>query len=63
MEGKKKIVNYWLAKLKDVQKVPKLSDEHVEYRWLTKEEIKSMTVNVHPEFANLLDKFDMKNIV
>lgn len=35
--GNDKSVIYWLAELKDPQNQPKLSHEHTEFRWLTKD--------------------------
>lgn len=36
--GHDKFVVYWLAELKDPQTNPKLSHEHTEFRWVTKDD-------------------------
>lgn len=55
-KGKKKIVKFWLAELKDVRKEPELSAEHSEYRWLDKDDaIRKCKV---PEFIEMINKFD-----
>lgn len=58
--GKSKTLDCWLAKLKDVQKAPKLSHEHSEYRWMTKNEITS--VLDYPEVTELINNFSFKDI-
>ncbi|XP_067621968.1 bis(5'-nucleosyl)-tetraphosphatase [asymmetrical] [Eurosta solidaginis] len=42
VQGKPKVVTYWLAQLKDVTKEPKLSDEHTEIKWLPKDTAKEI---------------------
>lgn len=53
---KMKTLDYYLAELKNPQQAPQLSHEHSEYRWLTKDEIKS--VLDHPDFIELIDSFE-----
>lgn len=55
-DGKKKTAYFWLAKLKNIEKQPELSDEHVEYRWVPKDE--AIELCKLPEFSNILNEFD-----
>lgn len=51
----KKRVQLWPAELKDPQKKPTLSHEHTDYRWVTKDEAKSL--NEHPCFSEMTSFF------
>lgn len=42
VNGKPKVVIYWLAELKDPSKEPILSEEHTELKWLNKEAAKEI---------------------
>ncbi|XP_031624551.1 bis(5'-nucleosyl)-tetraphosphatase [asymmetrical]-like [Contarinia nasturtii] len=55
-KGKKKTVKFWLAELKDGNKQPKLSHEHSEYRWMSKED--AILICDIPEFTEILNEFD-----
>lgn len=54
--GKKKTSVYWLAKLKNLQKQPELSDEHVDFRWVSKDE--AIELCKIPELSVILNQFD-----
>lgn len=56
--GKHKTVIYWLAELVNIEKSPTLSDEHSEYRWLTKDE--TIAICDVPEFTEIVNHFDGK---
>lgn len=53
--GRHKTVVYWPAELKDPQKVPTLSSEHIEFRWLPKDEVTSLIG--YPNFIEMLTYF------
>lgn len=55
VKGKDKVVVYWLAELRDAQKNPTLSDEHTEFRWLTKDE--AITIGGYSDFAEMVNHF------
>lgn len=58
VKGKDKIVVYWLAELKDVQKDPTLSDEHTEFKWLAKDE--AITLSGYADFAEMVKYYHDK---
>lgn len=62
VKGKDKIVVYWLAELRDATKNPKLSHEHIEFRWLTKDA--AIALSGFQDFANMVQHFDerIKNL-
>lgn len=55
VKGKPKTVVYWLAELVSGRD-PTLSDEHTDFKFLTKSEIPS--VSSYPEFNNMIDFFE-----
>lgn len=55
VKGKDKAVVYWLAELKNAQKVPILSDEHTEFRWLAKDD--AISLSGYPDFAEMVKHF------
>ncbi|XP_055297777.1 bis(5'-nucleosyl)-tetraphosphatase [asymmetrical]-like [Sitodiplosis mosellana] len=55
IEGVEKTVILWLAKLKDPQKKPILSDEHTEYQWATGDE--AALIYEHPCFREMVSFF------
>lgn len=54
VKGKPKVVVYWLAELIS-GRVPTLSDEHTEFKFLTKDEITS--VSTYPDFLEMVNHF------
>lgn len=59
VKGEHKTVVYWLAEPIDAQKDPILSEEHTEFRWVSKENAIEL-VKEYTEFAELLDYFEKK---
>lgn len=55
VKGNPKVVVYWLAELVS-GKDPTLSDEHTDFKFLPKDEIKSLAL--YPEFLRMVDYFD-----
>lgn len=55
--GKTKTVTFFLAELRNIHKVPRLSHEHKDYRWVNKDEA---TALYGTEFADMFDEFDRK---
>lgn len=55
-KGKKKTSVFWLAKLKNVDKQPELSEEHVDFRWVNKDE--AIELCKIPELSDKLNQFD-----
>lgn len=55
--GKNKISHFWPAELKSMNKIPTLSTEHSEYRWLDKDEA---VLLFGPEFIEMFTQFDKK---
>ncbi|CAD6997660.1 bis(5'-nucleosyl)-tetraphosphatase [asymmetrical] [Ceratitis capitata] len=55
VNDKPKVVIYWLAQLKDPNKEPMLSDEHVEMKWLSKDDAKR-TVG-YKDNQDMIDEF------
>lgn len=55
MKGKPKVVVYWLAELTSGRD-PTLSDEHTDFKFLSRDEVKSYTD--FPDFLGMLDEFD-----
>lgn len=53
-----KTVVYWLAELKDPEKKPKLSHEHTEYCWLTKDQ--AIQLVGFDDFAEMVNYFHEK---
>lgn len=56
MKGKPKVVVYWLAELTSGRD-PTLSDEHTEFKFLPKHEIKS--VATFPDFLKMVEQFEV----
>lgn len=54
VKGKPKVVVYWLAELISGRD-PTLSDEHTDFKFLSKDDIRS--VSTYPEFLNMVDYF------
>lgn len=54
VKGKPKVVVYWLAELTSGRD-PTLSDEHTEFKFLSKEDITS--VSRYPDFLRMVDYF------
>ncbi|GAB0086234.1 Bis(5'-nucleosyl)-tetraphosphatase [Sergentomyia squamirostris] len=50
-----KRVTYWLAELRDPEKKPQLSDEHVELKWLQKDE--AVALAGFADYAGMMKKF------
>ena len=55
VKGKPKVVVYWLAELV-TDKDPTLSDEHTEFRFLSKNEAKALSG--FSDFSDMLDYFE-----
>lgn len=55
VKGNPKVVVYWLAELVS-GKDPTLSDEHTDFKFLRKDEIKSLAR--YPQFLRMVDYFD-----
>lgn len=55
VKGKPKTVVYWLAELISARD-PTLSDEHTDFKFLSKNDVKSFSD--FPDFLNMLDEFD-----
>lgn len=58
VNGKDKIVVYWLAELRDTQKNPILSNEHTEFRWLLKDD--AIKLSGYGDFAEMVQYFHGK---
>lgn len=58
MRGNDKSVIYWLAELKNPQFDPKLSHEHTEFRWLTKDN--AILLNGFDDYAEMINDFHSK---
>lgn len=58
VKGNEKSVVYWLAELKNPQTNPKLSHEHTEFRWLTKDN--AILLNGFDDFAEMINDFHSK---
>lgn len=58
VRGNDKSVIYWIAELKNPQKIPKLSHEHTEFRWLTKDD--AILLNGFDDFAEMINNFHSK---
>lgn len=58
MNGKPKVVVYWLAKLINPNTNVKLSDEHQDFKWLTLEE--AQTISGFEDMNKLLADFYKK---
>ncbi|XP_055303025.1 bis(5'-nucleosyl)-tetraphosphatase [asymmetrical]-like [Sitodiplosis mosellana] len=56
--GKHKIVTFWLAELEDPKKVPTLSKEHTEFKWLPKDDATSLVGNSN--FTDIVTYFHDK---
>ncbi|CRL02580.1 CLUMA_CG015842, isoform A [Clunio marinus] len=55
VKGKPKVVVYWLAELVSGRD-PTLSDEHTDFKFVTKEQIS--TLSTYPDFLEMVDYFD-----
>lgn len=55
VKGKPKVVVYWLAELISGRD-PTLSDEHTEFKFVTKEAVKDLSP--FPDFLEMLDFYD-----
>lgn len=62
VKGKNKTVVYWLAKLKNSEHNPTLSNEHTEFKWLDKDaaiklsgfsDFEAMVQHFHDQIPNL----------
>jgi bis(5'-nucleosidyl)-tetraphosphatase len=62
VKNKPKIVIYWLAELINLEKDPKLSEEHTEFKFLSKSEAK--IISGYEDFSKMLDHFEnvIKNL-
>lgn len=58
MKGKPKETTYWLAQLKDPNKLPTLSDEHTEFKFLSKQQ--TIEIAGYSDFAVMMDFFDVE---
>lgn len=58
VRGNDKSVIYWLAELKDPQNRPKLSHEHTEFRWSTKDD--AILLVGFDDFAEMINEFHNK---
>lgn len=56
VKGKDKTVVYWLAELMNANNDPKLSEEHTEFRWLSKNE--AIALSGFTDFADMVNHFD-----
>lgn len=54
VDEKPKIVTYWLAEVPNVCKEPKLSAEHTEYKWATKDQVKCLVG--YPNYTTMFDE-------
>lgn len=55
VKGQRKEVIYWLAEIANVDKDPILSDEHTEFRWLTKDA--AIQLSGYSDFAAMVNDF------
>ena len=58
MKGKPKETTYWLAQLKDSNQLPTLSDEHTEFKFLSKQQ--TIEIAGYPDFAVMMEFFDVE---
>lgn len=58
MDEKPKIVIYWLAQLKDASNYPTLSDEHIDFQFLSKKE--TIAVAGFDDFGVLVEEMDVE---
>lgn len=56
--GRDKSVIYWLAEVKNLKHDPKLSHEHTEFRWVTKDEAISLVLK--DNFTEMITHFHDK---
>lgn len=58
VRGNDKSVIYWLAELKDPENSPKLSHEHTEFRWITKDD--AILLVGYDDFAEMITELHDK---
>ncbi|XP_070507107.1 bis(5'-nucleosyl)-tetraphosphatase [asymmetrical] [Chironomus tepperi] len=58
VNGKSKVVIYWLAQLRDATKNPLLSDEHTEFKFLNKTD--AILLCGYKDFANMVEELDVE---
>lgn len=58
VKGKPKETTYWLAQLKDPNKLPTLSDEHTDFKFLSKQE--ASEISGFHDFTAMLEFFDVE---
>lgn len=58
VKGKPKETIYWLAQLKDSSKLPTLSDEHTDFKFLAKQQ--AIEIAGYSDFAQMMDFFDLE---
>lgn len=58
MNGKPKVVVYWLAQLKNATKNPTLSDEHTDFKFLNKKD--AISLSGYKDFANMIEELDVE---
>lgn len=58
VKGKPKETTYWLAQLKEPSKLPTLSDEHTDFKFLPKQE--TIDLAGYADFAKMMDFFDLE---
>ncbi|KAL7013150.1 hypothetical protein ACKWTF_015221 [Chironomus riparius] len=58
VKGKPKVVVYWLAQLRDVNKNPTLSNEHTDFKFLNKKE--TISLSGYKDFANMVEELDVE---
>lgn len=58
MKGKPKETTYWVAQLKDPSKLPTLSHEHTDFKFLKKQE--AIDIAGYADFAQMMDFFEVE---
>lgn len=56
VKGKPKETTYWLAELKDPAKLPTLSDEHTDFKFLPRKQ--AVDLAGYADFAQMMDFFE-----
>lgn len=58
VKNKPKETTYWVAQLKNPLKLPTLSDEHTEFKFLTKKH--AIEIAGYADFAKMMDFFEVE---
>jgi hypothetical protein len=58
VKGNPKETTYWVAQLKDSSKLPTLSHEHTDFKFLPKNE--AIDISGYADFAKMMDFFDLE---